>query len=131
MERVCASAHRVYAACLSLDYLRGFQIRRRCSTSRAGAFAWSTQIPANHCASCRPGLGRFAWVPELNAMGFGIAGELFIGAGAHVGDRRIEVAFDRFAAGILSVPLRLPFTPFTRALQAREFLLAFIDRAID
>jgi len=26
------------------------------------------------------GLGRFAWVPELNAMGFAIAGSLFIGA---------------------------------------------------
>jgi len=82
-------------------------------------------------ASRWPGLGRFAWVPELNAMGFGIAGALFIGADAHVEDRRIEIAFDRFAAGILSVPLRLPFTPFTRALRARAFLLDFIDRAID
>ena len=77
------------------------------------------------------GLGRFAWVPELNAMGFAIAGSLFIGADPQSGDPRIEAAFDRFAAGLLSLPLRLPFTPFTRALQARKFLLSLIDRAID
>src|SRR5205814_9875375 len=39
--------------------------------------------------------------------------------------------FDRFAAGILSLPLRLPFTAFTRALRARAFLLGLIDRAIE
>ena len=77
------------------------------------------------------GLGRLAWVPELNAMGFAIAGSLFIGADPQSGDPRIEAAFDRFAAGLLSLPLRLPFTPFTRALQARKFLLGLIDRAID
>src|SRR5439155_17949893 len=73
------------------------------------------------------GLGRFAWVPELNAMGFAIAGSLFIGADPQSGDPRIEAAFDRFAAGLLSLPLRLPFTPFTRALQARKFLLGLIE----
>ncbi len=57
------------------------------------------------------GKGRFAWVPELNAMGFAIAGALFTGADPHGADPRIEVAFDHFAAGLLSVPLRLPFTP--------------------
>jgi cytochrome P450 len=77
------------------------------------------------------GLGRFAWVPELNAMGFDIAGSLFIGADPRAGDPRIGAAFERFAAGLLSLPLRLPFTPFTRALRAREFLLGLIDRAID
>src|SRR5437762_13852531 len=64
-------------------------------------------------------------------MGFAIAGSLFIGADPQSGDPRIEAAFDRFAAGLLSLPLRLPFTPFTRALQARKFLLGLIDRAID
>lgn len=76
------------------------------------------------------GLGRFAWVPELNAMGFAIAGALFLGADGQATDRSIEIAFDRFAAGILSVPLRLPFTPFSRALAARQYLLTLIDGAI-
>jgi cytochrome P450 len=76
-------------------------------------------------------LGRFSWVPELNAMGFAIAGSLFVGADPQVDDRRIEMAFDRFAAGLLSLPVRLPFTPFTRALRARTWLLGLIDRAID
>jgi len=76
-------------------------------------------------------LGRFAWVPELNTMGFSIAGSLFIGASPQAEDRSIEAAFDRFAAGILSLPVRLPFTPFSRALAARGYLLGLIDRAID
>ncbi|TMB15529.1 MAG: cytochrome P450 [Deltaproteobacteria bacterium] len=75
--------------------------------------------------------GRFAWVPKLNAMVFGIAEALFLGTPPHVQMQRIEAAFDRFAAGILSLPLRLPFTAFTRALQARAFLLGLIDGAID
>jgi cytochrome P450 len=77
------------------------------------------------------GLGRFAWVPELNAMGFAIAASLFTGADPQAGDPRIEIAFGRFAAGILSLPLRLPFTAFTRALAARSFLLGLVDRAIE
>src|SRR3954469_2025512 len=77
------------------------------------------------------GMGRFAWVPELTAMGFAIAASLFIGADPQSSDRRIEAAFDRFAAGLLSLPLRLPLTPFTRALQSRAFLLGLIDRTID
>ncbi|HZX94772.1 MAG TPA: cytochrome P450 [Myxococcales bacterium] len=75
-------------------------------------------------------LGRFAWVPELTTMGFAIAGALFVGADGPDGDRSIEIAFDRVAAGILSLPLKLPFTPFTRALAARRYLLSLIDEAI-
>src|SRR5207245_6543297 len=74
-------------------------------------------------------LGRFAWVPELNRMGFAIAASLFIGADPQADDRGIEVAFGHFADRILSLPLRLPFTAFTRALQARDGLLRRIDRA--
>ena len=76
------------------------------------------------------GLGKFAWVPELNTLGFAIAGALFVGADGQGGDRSIEIAFGRVAAGILSLPLKLPFTPFTRALAARRYLLTVIDEAI-
>src|SRR5207245_2633229 len=38
------------------------------------------------------GLGRFAWVPELNAMGFAIAGSLFIGTHPQSGDPHTEAA---------------------------------------
>jgi cytochrome P450 len=55
----------------------------------------------------------FSWVPELNTMGFTIAGSLFTGADPAADDPRIEEAFGAFANGLLSLPLRLPFTPFT------------------
>src|SRR5438132_9025715 len=76
-------------------------------------------------------LGRFAWVPELSTMGFAIAASLFTGADPRADDHSIEVAFGRFADGVLSLPLRLPLTAFTRALGARTYLLGLIDRAID
>ncbi|HTO97195.1 MAG TPA: cytochrome P450 [Myxococcales bacterium] len=76
-------------------------------------------------------MGRFDWVPELNSMGFAIAASLFVGADPKEGDRRIEMAFDAFAKGLLSLPVRLPFTPFSKALRAREWLLRIVDQAID
>ena len=77
------------------------------------------------------GRGSFAWVPELNAMGFAIAASLFTGADPAADDASIEQAFADFARGLLSLPIRLPFTPFSRAIKAREHLLGIIDRAID
>jgi cytochrome P450 len=73
---------------------------------------------------------RFAWVPELTSMGMSIANSLFTGADPAKDDRSVEEAFDRFAAGILSLPLKLPGTTYSKALAAREFLLRKIDAAI-
>jgi cytochrome P450 len=73
---------------------------------------------------------RFAWVPELTSMGFAIADALFTGADPARDDPAIEQAFDRFAAGMLSLPIRLPGTAFTKALQARKSMLERIDAAI-
>lgn len=68
--------------------------------------------------------------PELNSLGFAIAAALFIGADPRQPDPAVEQAFDRFAAGLLSLPVRLPFTPFGKALAARQWLLGKIDAAI-
>src|SRR5438067_2541028 len=75
--------------------------------------------------------GTFAWVPELSSMGFAIAASLFVGADPSRDDPQIERDFGAFADGLLSLPVRLPFTPFSRALQARDRLLGRVDRAID
>lgn len=75
-------------------------------------------------------LGRFAWVPELTSMGMAIANSLFTGADPARDDVGVERAFDRFAAGLLSLPLKLPGTTFSKALKAREELLGRIDAAI-
>jgi len=76
-------------------------------------------------------LGTFAWVPELNAMGFAIAASLFVGADPSRDDPQIEREFSAFADGLLSLPIRLPGTKFSRALEARDRLLLRIERALD
>lgn len=76
-------------------------------------------------------LGTFAFVPELNTLGFAIAATLFTGADPASTDPGIEKAFDRVAAGLLSLPVPLPGTPYSHALKARQYLLSVIDRAID
>lgn len=76
-------------------------------------------------------LGRFLWVPELSQMGFTIAAALFTGADPDTDDPEIERAFDEVAAGLLSAPIRLPFTAFGRALRARARLMRVVDAAVD
>src|SRR3954469_19106527 len=76
-------------------------------------------------------LGTFSWVPELNSMGFAIAAALFVGADPSRDDLRIEHDFAAFADGLLSLPIRLPGTRFSRALEARDRLHLRIERALD
>jgi cytochrome P450 len=76
-------------------------------------------------------LGTFAWVPELNSMGFAIAAALFVGADPTRDDPEIERDFGAFADGLLSLPIRVPGTKFSRALEARDRLMLKIERALD
>src|SRR5205085_20390 len=112
----------------AVPFLDGEKQRRR---KRLLMQAFTPEALEEYLPAIEEIVDRFAWVPELNTMGFSIAGSLFIGASPQAEDRSIEAAFDRFAAGILSLPVRLPFTPFSRALAARGYLLGLIDRAID
>lgn len=75
-------------------------------------------------------LGTVALVPELNAMGFSIAATLFTGADPEASAADIETAFGQIGAGLLSIPVAIPGTPYARALKAREYLLGIIDKAI-
>jgi cytochrome P450 len=72
----------------------------------------------------------FQWVPELTSMGMSIASSLFIGADPAKDDPAIERAFDKFAAGILALPINLPGTTYAKALAARTWLLRRIEEAI-
>ena len=75
-------------------------------------------------------LGEFSWVPELDALGFAVAGTLFVGKDPAEDDPSLGEAFNKIAAGLLSLPINLPFTTFGRALKARDFLLGVVESAI-
>lgn len=76
-------------------------------------------------------LGAFAWAPEITAMCMTAANALFLGANPDADDPRFEEAFAAATEGILSVPVKLPFTKFGKALRARDFILERIAEAID
>jgi cytochrome P450 len=75
-------------------------------------------------------IGAFSWVPDITSMSMTIAGALFMGADPDKDDARIEEAFQTAFAGFLTIPIALPFTPYGKALRAREFLRARIDEVI-
>ena len=74
--------------------------------------------------------GAFAWVPALHSLGFSIARALFVDADPTQDDPAIEQAFAKVAAGLLSIPVNLPFTRYGRALKARDFIRGVVDEAI-
>jgi len=76
-------------------------------------------------------LGPFSWVPAINSLGFSIAGALFVASDPTSDDPAIADAFGKVAAGLLSIPIKLPFTPYGQALKARDFLLGVVDKALD
>src|ERR1700690_1227623 len=75
-------------------------------------------------------LGPFSWVPAINSLGFTIAGGLFVGSDPMQDDPAIEDAFGKVAAGLLSIPIKLPFTRYGQALKARDFLRGVVDKAL-
>ncbi|HEX4386311.1 MAG TPA: cytochrome P450, partial [Myxococcales bacterium] len=64
--------------------------------------------------------GTFAWVPELTAMAMSVAGSLFIGADPAKDDKTIADAFQTAFGGMLTLPIKLPFTPYGKALKAHQ-----------
>lgn len=75
--------------------------------------------------------GAFPWVPEITSMGMTVAAALFTGADPDEDHPETERAFFTAFNGMLSLPLRLPFTRFERAVRARDFLRARIADALE
>lgn len=75
-------------------------------------------------------LGTFTWFNELKQMTFEIASTLLIGSEPGTLDARLSQWFTELTTGLFSLPLRLSWTPYGRALQARDQLLAHIEQAV-
>ena len=77
------------------------------------------------------GLSTFSWVPDLSSMSMTIAGALFMGNSPDQDDPLLERAFQTAFGGMLTLPVNLPFTPYGKALRARDYLRTRIEAAID
>jgi cytochrome P450 len=76
-------------------------------------------------------LGAFAWVPELTSMGLAVAGALFLGSDADEDHLEIEEPILRAFNGMLSLPVDLPFTPFGRAIVARDLIRKKVAESLE
>jgi cytochrome P450 len=74
-------------------------------------------------------MGTLTWYPELRKYTFDVACKLFIGTDA-TADSHFGELFEEYCQGLFSIPVRLPWTQFGRALRAREQLLAKIEEVV-
>lgn len=74
-------------------------------------------------------MGTFDWSSELRKYTFDIACKLFVSIDA-ASDSGIEELFEKWGKGLLSVPVRLPWTKFSQALRCREQLLQRIEEIL-
>jgi len=76
-------------------------------------------------------LGRFAWLDENKQYTFEVASTLLTGSRPGDDIERLSQLFVTLTRGFVTVPLRWPWTPYGKALRAREELLKYIDGAIE
>jgi cytochrome P450 len=73
--------------------------------------------------------GTLTWYPELRKYTFDVACKLLIGRDA-ASDSHLGELFEQWCKGLFTLPVRLPWTNFGRALRCREQLLAKIEEII-
>lgn len=69
------------------------------------------------------------WYNELKKYTLDIACQLFVGIST-AADEHLEAVYETWSNGLLSIPVRFPFSKFARAIRAREQLLAQFDAMI-
>jgi retinoid hydroxylase len=76
-------------------------------------------------------MGEFGWLEGFKQFTFDIAATLLMGTAPGDDTERLSQLFVTLTKGFITIPLRWPWTPYGRALKAREQLLAYIDTAIE
>jgi cytochrome P450 len=74
-------------------------------------------------------LGTLTWYPELRKYTFDVACSLLIGTDSG-SDSHFGELFEEWCNGLFTIPLRMPWTKFSRALRCREKLLAKIEEIV-
>jgi cytochrome P450 len=75
--------------------------------------------------------GQFKWLENFKQFTFEIASVLLTGSEPGDDIERLSKDFITLTRGFVTLPLRWSWTPYGKALQARENILAFIDEAIE
>jgi cytochrome P450 len=77
------------------------------------------------------GLQQFRWLDEFKQFTFEIASILM--TGTEPGEDTVQLSrhFVNMTAGFITLPINVSWLPYGKAMQARNALLEYIDRAID
>ncbi|NER79691.1 MAG: cytochrome P450 [Leptolyngbya sp. SIO1D8] len=76
-------------------------------------------------------LDTFAWFEEMKQLTFEIASVLLIGSQPGESTAQLSQWFTELTNGLFMVPLRWRWTPYGKALNARDRLLSHIDQVIE
>ena len=76
-------------------------------------------------------LGEFKFLEQNKQFTFEIASTLLMGTAPGEETERLSKLFVTLTEGFLTIPLNRPWTPYGKALKAREEILEFIDGAIE
>jgi len=75
-------------------------------------------------------LGNFLWLNELRQMTFDIASVLLLGSQSGSITQNLSKEFTKFSQGLFTLPLNIPFTPYSKSLKARDYLLQHIEQIV-
>ncbi len=75
--------------------------------------------------------GSITWFPQFRKMTFDISSNLLIGSSPGEINERLFQWFLEVSKGLFAFPLPGRWTPFGKALEAREKILAYIETAMD
>lgn len=74
-------------------------------------------------------LGTLTWYPELRQYTFDVACKLLVGRDSS-SDSEFGELFEEWCNGLFTIPIRLPWTRFSRALRCRDKLLDKIEEIV-
>jgi retinoid hydroxylase len=74
-------------------------------------------------------MGTFSWFPELSKYSLDVACKFLLGVDTSQ-DSHFSKFFEEWGDGLFSIPIRLPWTKFGRALHSREQLLKRIEEIV-
>jgi cytochrome P450 len=69
-------------------------------------------------------------LPEMKQMTFEVASILLLGSNPGGQTALLSRKFSELTAGLFTLPIKLPFTSYTKALKARDFLLNHVEEQI-
>jgi retinoid hydroxylase len=88
-------------------------------------------LTQEYCAQWEP-KQTFAWLGEMKKLTFAIASQLLIGSSSGAMTDRLSQWFTELTNGLFAPPfLRWGWTPYGRALKARDALLAHLEQVIN